>query len=124
MPIIIKSKGRFYKTEQYLNTMQNNPPWRSIMQKYAEEGLAALQFRTPKDSGITADAWYYEITDQGISYQNPNVTADGTPIVILLQYGHATKDGGYISPIDFINSALQPIFNKIIKETWQEVTRI
>ena len=44
--------------------------------------------------------------------------------VILLQYGHGTKDGGYIVGRNFINPVMKPIFDRLGEEMWREVHRI
>lgn len=56
-------------------------------------------------------------------FYNTN-TNKGIPIVILLQYGHATSGGGYVEGIDFINPALKPIFDRIADEAWKEVIKV
>lgn len=122
--ISFKLKGNFKHTENFLREgKQILQRWRNIFRKYADEGLRALQNLTPKDSGLTAESWYYQITKNGIIYRNRNIK-DGIPIVILLQYGHATRSGKYIQGIDFINPAIKPIFEKISEECWKEVTSL
>lgn len=98
-----------------------------ILDKYGQAGVNALSAATPIDSGATASSWYYEITESKgnytITWSNSNV-ADGVPIVILIQYGHATKNGGYVQGIDFINPTLKPMFKKIADDAWMEVIKI
>lgn len=98
----------------------------AILERYAREGVAALAANTPVDSGDTAAAWEYQIkTDRrstAISWINTN-KGGNVSVAILLQYGHATGTGGYVQGRDFINPALQPIFDKIAEEVWREVTR-
>ncbi len=97
-----------------------------ILDKYGREGVAALQETTPKDTGETSQSWFYKISrNNGIvslSFHNSNQN-NGIPIAIILQYGHATGNGGYVEGIDYINPALQPIFNKIAEEAWKEVRK-
>lgn len=96
----------------------------SILDKYGQEGLKALQTMTPKDTGLTADSWSYEIsTDKDVitlAWKNTNVQ-NGIPIAVLIQYGHATKNGGYVQGIDYINPAMHPIFKQIAESAWKEV---
>ena len=88
--------------------------------------MEALARATPKDTGKTADSWDYEITEQKgrlkITWTNSNLN-DGVSIAVLLQYGHATRNGGWVEGIDYINPAIRPIFDKIAKEAWKEVTQ-
>lgn len=97
------------------------------LDKYGRRGVAALSSATPRDTGKTAESWVYEIIREKdsvrIEFSNTNVIADGTPVAILLQYGHATKHGGYVQGIDYINPAIQPIFKQIADDAWREVTR-
>lgn len=123
--IRINNKGNFSKTETYLNRV-SSIRYEDILKRYGQEGVSALASATPKDSGKTAQSWSYRITqyDGGakISWHNSNVS-DGIPVAILIQYGHATKDGSYIQGYDFINPAIRPIFDKIAQNLWKEVSR-
>lgn len=97
------------------------------LDKIGREGVAALSSATPKDTGNTASSWYYEITRQNesvsITFNNSNVN-DGVPIAIILQTGHGTQNGGWVEGRDYINPAIQPIFDKIAEEAWEEVTKL
>lgn len=99
----------------------------SLLDKYGAEGVAALSAATPIDSGKTASSWDYYIKrtkdSASIVFTNSNLTDTGTPVAILLQYGHATKNGGFVQGIDYINPAIRPIFEKIADEAWEEVTK-
>ena len=97
------------------------------LDKYGRMGVEALSSATPVDTGKTSSSWYYEIT-QGrnsvtLTFCNSNVTPDGVPIAILLQYGHATRNGGFVQGVDYINPAIVPIFEQIANEAWREVIR-
>ena len=74
----------------------------------------------------TAASWCYEITNKNntitISFHNSNIQ-NGVPIAILLQYGHGTGTGGWVQGRDYINPAIQPIFDQIAEYAWKEVTR-
>lgn len=96
------------------------------LDRYGKEGVAALASATPKDTGLTADSWYYEIVRSSenvrIVWKNSNIQ-NGVPIAVILQYGHGTRNGGYVQGRDYINPAIQPIFDKIAKESWKEVIK-
>ena len=97
------------------------------LDKYGRAGVAALASATPVDSGETASSWYYEITNKNgsavISFRNSNVQ-NGVPIAIILQYGHGTGTGGWVQGRDYINPAIQPIFDQIANNAWKEVTKL
>ena len=97
------------------------------LDKYGREGVAALAKATPKDSGLTASSWEYRIERSkgsvSISFYNTNLGEGWAPIAILLQYGHATRNGGYVKGRDYINPAIQPIFDRIADDAWKEVTK-
>lgn len=98
----------------------------SYLDKYGQMGIDALQAATPKDSGLAASSWVYTIerTKNGSSIVWSNTDIEGgCNVAILLQYGHATKNGGWVKGIDYINPALRPIFEKIADDAWREVTR-
>ncbi len=124
--IKISLKGNFKNIERFFDGAKNRLPQRirSVLDRYGRQGVAALQMYTPKDSGETANSWKYEIFNLGIAWSNTNVTSNGTPIAILLQYGHGTKNGGYVQGRDYINPALQPIFDEIADNCWKEVENL
>ena len=124
--ITFRSKGDFSKTIRYLEKVKN-AKMNSIFDKYGQDGVAALASATPVDSGETANSWNYKVEIQNgsatISFYNTHVN-QGVPIAIILQYGHGTGTGGWIKGRDYINPAIQPIFDKIVNEAWKEVTSI
>lgn len=124
--IKFKHKGDFSKTIKYLNKSKNAVNW-NMLEKYGRQGVEALAKATPIDTGNTANSWYYEITKTNglakITFLNSNIQ-NGVPIAIILQYGHGTRNGGYVQGRDYINPAIQPIFEKITNEAWREVTNI
>ena len=124
--IYFNQKGDFSNVLKYLNGLKGRR-YRDILEKYAKEGVEALRSNTPVDSGVTADSWGYEIvtTRKGfnINWTNSNVV-DGVPVVILLQYGHATRSGSFVEGRDFINPAMKPIFDRIAESLWKEVESV
>ncbi len=78
--------------------------------------VATLALATPIDTGETASSWSYKVskTAKGaeIAIYNSDMTEDGVPIPILIQYGHGTGTGGYVPPRDFINPAIRPIYSR------------
>ena len=124
--IKISLKGNFKNIERFFDGAKNRLPQRirSVLDRYGRQGVAALQMYTPKDSGETANSWKYEIFNLGIAWSNTNVTSNGTSVAILLQYGHGTKNGGYVQGRDYINPALQPIFDEIADNCWKEVENL
>ena len=124
--ISFRQKGDFSKLTNYFEKVKEAARL-SILDKYGREGVAALASATPVESGKTADSWYYEIKRQNgsatISFYNSNVN-EGVPIAIILQYGHGTGTGGWVEGRDYINPAIQPIFDKIVNDAWKEVTSL
>lgn len=123
MAVVFKSKGDFSKANSFLEKMKESVNL-GILNKYGREGVKALASATPKDSGATADSWSYTI-EHGKGYaklifNNDNIV-DDVKVAVVLQYGHATKNGGWVEGIDYINPALKPLFEKIADESWKEV---
>ena len=116
-------KGDFTKTSRYLEKM-NHKDFLSKVMAYAEMGTDALEKYTPKDTGFTAQSWYSEIEESKdnlvIRWKNSHIN-EGVPIAIILQFGHGTGTGGYVQGRDYINPALQPVFDNIVKLIQQEV---
>lgn len=119
-----KQKGDFAKLNRYLERMREVAKIGDL-DKYGKEGVSALSAATPIDTGKTANSWSYKINRQNgsvsIDFYNSNFS-NGVPIAIILQYGHATNNGGWVQGRDYINPAIQPIFDKIAKNAWKEVT--
>lgn len=124
--INFKQSGNFKKTEKFLKKSFGRD-YLNVLEKYGQEGVAALSAATPIDTGLTATSWSYKIIQNGSSisivWENSNVQ-NGVNIAIILQYGHGTRNGGYVSGRDYINPALKPIFDKMADAAWKEVTRI
>lgn len=124
--IKFRQRGDFSKLTRYLERVKEVVRLGDL-DKYGREGVAALASATPVDSGLTASSWYYTI-EQGngsakISFHNSNIQ-NGVPIAIILQYGHGTGTGGWVEGRDYINPAIQPLFDKITNDAWREVTKL
>ena len=124
--ISFRQKGDFSKITRFLEKAKEAVRLGDL-DKYGREGVAALASATPVESGLTANSWYYEIENKNgsatISFHNSNIQ-NGVPIAIVLQYGHGTGTGGWIQGKDYINPAIQPIFDKIVVDAWKEVTKL
>lgn len=122
--ITIKQKGNFAKTDAFLKKVSRMNAI-AILNRYGAKGVDALRQNTPTDTGNTANSWSYEVVQTSSGYRiywkNSNIV-DGVPIAIILQYGHGTGTGGYVSGRDYINPALRPIFDEIAESVWKEVT--
>ena len=128
MPKIIEFKvqGDFKRLNRYLLRARKDIN-RGLLEKYGKRGVEALSSATPVDSGLTADSWYYEIQNEDdvavLRFCNSNLGDGWCPISIILQYGHATGTGGWVEGRDYINPAIQPLFEELVQEAWKEVTR-
>ncbi len=123
--IRFKHRGNFNKLQKFFFRMTNRD-YLNILSSYGNRGVEALSSATPVDTGKTADSWEYMIettsTRTTISWSNSNEN-QGYNIALMLQYGHGTKNGGYVKGIDYINPAVRPIFEAMAGELWKEVTR-
>jgi len=123
--ITFRQKGDFSKLNNYLERVKEAAKLGDL-DKYGKEGVAALSSATPVKTGLTAQSWYYKIEHKNgsatISFHNSNIQ-NGVPIAIILQYGHGTGTGGWVEGRDYINPAIQPIFDKIANDAWREVTK-
>lgn len=119
-------KGDFKKATRYLERAREAVHL-GFLDKYGREGVAALASATPVDSGLTANSWDYKIENTKgsvtISFFNSNIQ-NGVQIAVILQYGHGTGTGGWVEGRDYINPAIRPVFDKIVKEAWEEVTKL
>ena len=122
--ITFESSGSFVNVDRFLERMAKEEIL-SALNQYAELGVSALASATPSKSGTTANAWSCEVTSKRnnytITWSNSNAN-DGVNVAVILQYGHGTGTGGYVQGRDYINPAIQPIFDKIADEVWKVVT--
>nr|UWF87645.1 MAG: putative tail-component [Bacteriophage sp.] len=123
--VMFRQKGDFRRTSDFLKRA-NRLNLDVILNQYGQEGVEALRAATPKDTGTTANSWSYVIHKGTgsitITWSNSNIV-DGVPIAVILQYGHGTRNGGYVQGTDYINPAMKPIFDKIAQRAWEEVKR-
>lgn len=121
-----KVSGSFKNTKRYLTNLQRAVN-RGVFDKYGAKGVAALASATPVDTGLTANSWYYKIEggkdNIKLLFCNSNIQK-GVPIAIILQTGHGTRNGGWVEGRDYINPAIQPIFDELVSDAWREVTRL
>ena len=122
--IKVGDKGDFKKTFKFLRAMKEKRFLKNL-DKYGQMGVDALSAATPKRTGLTAESWTYDITDNGeqliISWNNTNVQKGYYNVALMIQYGHGTGTGGWVEGIDYINPALKPVFDKIADAVWMEV---
>ena len=121
-----RQKGDFSKATRYLERVRQAAKLK-ILENYGQMGVDALSSATPVDTGLTASSWYYKIetssTCAKIIYCNSNINK-GVPIAIILQTGHGTGTGGWVQGRDYINPAIQPVFDELANRAWGEVTKL
>ena len=117
-------KGDWSKSFDFLQKA-SDMQIQSILEKFGERGVEALASTTPKRTGRTASSWSYSVNKTGkgweVNWENSNVN-QGVNIALIIQEGHGTGTGGYVSGIDYINPALGPVFNQLADEAFREVT--
>lgn len=123
---ITQSPGDFVKVSAYLDRLSRTDQYK-VLEKYGNLGVNALSNATPVDTGLTAQSWYYTIEVRrgyySIIWHNSHME-EGRNIAVLIQYGHGTRNGGYVQGRDYIMPAIRPIFDQIAAEAWREVTRV
>ena len=121
--IVFRQKGDWKKSRKFLKRC-SNLQLDDLLDQYGKEGVEALARATPKDTGKTAASWSYAVHKSDgritITWSNSNIV-DGVPIAVILQYGHGTRNGGYVEGVDYINPAMRPIFERIAQRAWGEV---
>lgn len=124
--VSIKVKGSFNKTRKMLASPSDFEKYRSFLDACGREGVARLSEATPRDTGTTAQSWFYKLNvsknQMTISWGNSNIN-DGVPIAIIIQYGHGTGTGGYVEGVDYIPDAIRPVLEKIQNEIGKGVSK-
>lgn len=117
------TKPTFKKTLAWLAKLEQTRIM-GVLERYGPVGVAALSSATPVDTGEASSSWSYKVEVKDgvykLSWTNSDI-AGSVPLVILLQYGHATKDGRFVSGRDFINPAIQPVFDDILSSIKREL---
>ncbi len=117
--------GSSKKTEKWLKKMQSGDVFKQL-DKYGQQGVEALAAATPVKSGKTAQSWTYRISKRkgrySITWNNTNIV-DTVQIAVIIQYGHATGNGGWVEGNDYINPVIRPLFKKIADDIWNEVKK-
>ena len=121
----LQASGSFKHTSSFFDRVLHRDFYRNLS-KYGQQGVDALKSVTPIDTGETAASWTYSVYFNKdtikISWYNNN-QSERVPVVVLLQYGHATRDGRFIRGLDFVNPAIRPIFEEMSESIWKEVTK-
>ena len=128
--VSITHKGDFSATTKFLNAVSGGKYLNNLLDKYGKKGVEALSFNTPKDTGLTAASWSYKIERPSkdvivIAWYNSNMVYENNQVsvAILLQYGHGTRNGGWVEGRDYINPSIRPIFDEIAEDAWKEVIK-
>lgn len=121
--ITFRQKGDFSNLSKQLSKAKSGGNFGDL-DRVGREGVAALSSATPMDTGLTKMRWRYVIVKKPnrtiVEFHNDNVN-EGVPVAIVLQYGHATKNGGWINGRDYINPSITPIFEQLVAEAWKGV---
>ena len=128
--VSITHKGDFSATTKFLNAVSGGRYITDLLNKYGKMGVEALSNNTPKDTGLTAASWSYQVNYPSkdlveIAWYNSNMIYENNQVsvAVLLQYGHGTRNGGWVEGRDYINPAIQPIFDQIAEDAWKEVIK-
>lgn len=118
------AKGDFSKANSFFERLLELGHF-GFLDKYGRMGVEALRNFTPVDTGLLADSWRYEIEREDsnsvrLVWYNSDIEG-GYNVALLVQYGHGTKNGGWVEGYDFINPAMEPIFLNILEEITKEV---
>lgn len=126
MGITFTTKGDFKKTAMFLDKCKRLLGMQSIFEKYGQMGVEALERMSPIDTGLMRSSWYYEVEQQPgkltITWSNSDIE-NGINVALLVQYGHGTKNGGYVIGIDYINPAIKPLMEELSEKVWKEVDK-
>lgn len=119
-------KGDFSKTLVFLTKSLNFTKEKDIT-PIAKQCVEELKEATPKDSGLTAESWDYEIKRianvTSLTFYNKNIQ-NGVNVALLLEYGHGTNNGGWVEGYNYIDPIIREKYNEILNKTWKEITRL
>lgn len=123
--ISIQHSGSFKNIEGFFKRTKKKNLIK-YLEYYGQKGVELLAAATPKKTGVTANSWSYEIKQEdgsiSIYWKNSSMIGN-TPIVVLIRYGHATRNGGYVTGNDFITPITEKLFKEMADTIWKEVTK-
>lgn len=123
--IKMKVKGNWRRTDTLFQRIAEVFKM-GILDKYGRAGVQALSSATPVNTGRCASSWYYVIKRKkngfSLVFCNSDVENDAL-VAVLIQYGHATKNGGWVEGIDYINPTIRPLFDQMAQDLWKEVSK-
>lgn len=126
MGVYFTHKGDFSKTEKWFNSLLNRD-YLNVLSTYGQMGVSALRRATPRDSGLAASSWGYQIEHNPLHtklvFTNDDIEG-GCSVVILIDRGHATKSGSWVPGYHFIDEALDPVIKKLNDAVWKEATKV
>ena len=118
MGVHFTQKGDFNNTERYFKSLLNRD-YLSILNNYGQLGVEALRAATPVDTGLAASSWKYEIaTENGqtkLIWANSDIEG-GINVIYLIDRGHATKSGTWVTGQHFVDDAIAPIIAQLARE--------
>lgn len=129
--VTVVHKGDYSDTRRWLNSLMSLD-YLNVLASYGAKGVELLRDATPKDTGLTANSWTFDIVRDGkglikVVWYNTNEveTSSGYKfnVALLIQTGHATRSGTWVEGIDYINPALKPLFDQLANEISNEVRR-
>ena len=119
----ISQTGNFNHLFDFLKTMKREE-YLKILNRYGQRGVDLLSSSTPVDKGTTAGSWSYEIEKSRgktrLVFSNSHINK-GVNIAIILQYGHGTRNGGWVEGRDYINPAMDKAFHDMVEDLWKEI---
>lgn len=120
----MESIGNWEATISWLKKLSDSTRFDAALEAAGRAGVRALSAATPVDTGLAASAWYFTI-DKGalsstITWHNADIEG-GYNVALLIQYGHGTGTGGYVTGVDYINPALAPVFEAFKDSVIREV---
>lgn len=128
----LESNGELRVTENWLRKLLRID-LETVLGSYGQRGVELLAAATPKRTGLTAASWKYTtkitrnsaggVSSASIEFSNTNLSTskDKIPIIILIEYGHGTRNGGYVPPHPFITETIRPLFDELAEKLWKEV---
>lgn len=122
----IKNKGDFLKLDTYFKKSLKITKFRKV-EEIVQECIEKLRAVTPEDTGLTSRSWTCVIErykkSVKVEISNTNIQ-NGINVALLLEYGHATRNGAWIEGKNYIAPVVLEYYNQILNSTWKELTKL
>lgn len=113
-------------TKKFLNDVSNGIPSDEVLETVAKDTIKKLKNASPNEN--IAEAWSYKIEHDrkriSLYFNNSCLSDNGENIVVLIDNGHVSSTGSWISGTHFTKECFDDAYNEIFEKTREELRKL